>query len=47
VLYEKYEDHVDSFVERATVEIKKQYVVFDAKVVSKIPKGQLKDMKKD
>jgi hypothetical protein len=32
---------------KATVETKKQYVVFDAKVLSKIPKGPLKDMKKD
>ncbi|XP_062149672.1 reticulon-like protein B2 [Alnus glutinosa] len=47
VLYEKYEDHVDSFAEKATAEIKKQYVVFDAKVLSKIPKGPLKDKKKD
>lgn len=47
MLYEKYEDHVDSFAEKATAEIKKQYVVFDAKVLSKIPKGPLKDKKKD
>ena len=47
VLYEKYEDQVDAFGEKATVEIKKQYAVFDAKVLSKIPKGPLKDRKKD
>ncbi|KAI9108440.1 hypothetical protein K1719_020631 [Acacia pycnantha] len=47
VLYEKYEDQVDAFAEKATVEIKKQYAVFDAKVLSKIPKGPLKDRKKD
>ena len=47
VLYEKYEDQVDSFAEKATVEIKKQYAVFDAKVLSKIPRGPLKDKKKD
>ncbi|PON58239.1 Reticulon [Parasponia andersonii] len=47
VLYEKYEDHVDSFAEKATAEFKKQYVVFDAKVLSKIPKGPLKEKKKD
>ncbi|XP_042505321.1 reticulon-like protein B2 [Macadamia integrifolia] len=46
VLYEKYEDQVDSFAEKAMVEIKKQYVVFDAKVLSKIPRGPLKDKKK-
>ncbi|KAK8630947.1 hypothetical protein V6N13_079717 [Hibiscus sabdariffa] len=39
VLYEKYEDKVDPFAEKAMVEIKKQYAVFDAKVLSKIPKG--------
>ncbi|XP_019422266.1 PREDICTED: reticulon-like protein B2 isoform X2 [Lupinus angustifolius] len=47
VLYEKYEDQVDSFAEKATAEIKKQYAVFDAKVLSKIPRGPLKDKKKD
>ncbi|KAF7828207.1 reticulon-like protein B2 [Senna tora] len=47
VFYEKYEDKVDSFAEKATAEIKKQYAVFDAKVLSKIPKGPLKDRKKD
>ncbi|KAF7810387.1 reticulon-like protein B2 [Senna tora] len=47
VLYEKYEDKVDSFAEKATAEFKKQYAVFDAKVLSKIPRGALKDRKKD
>ncbi|KAF5464370.1 hypothetical protein F2P56_014450 [Juglans regia] len=42
VLYEKHEDKVDPFAEKATIEIKKQYAVFDAKVLSKIPKGPLK-----
>ncbi|XP_030549674.1 reticulon-like protein B1 [Rhodamnia argentea] len=46
VLYEKYEDKVDPFAEKATIEIKKQYAVFDEKVLSKIPKGPLKDKKK-
>ncbi|KAK8504156.1 hypothetical protein V6N13_132019 [Hibiscus sabdariffa] len=45
VLYEKYEDKVDPFAEKATIEIKKQYAVFDAKVLSKIPKGPLKTKK--
>ncbi|KAG4118553.1 hypothetical protein ERO13_D11G023000v2 [Gossypium hirsutum] len=31
VLYEKYEDKVDPFAEKAMHEIKKQYAVFDAK----------------
>ncbi|XP_022774034.1 reticulon-like protein B2 [Durio zibethinus] len=44
VFYEKYEDKVDSFSEKAIVEIKKQYAVFDEKVLSKIP---LKEKKKD
>ncbi|KAF8412178.1 hypothetical protein HHK36_000137 [Tetracentron sinense] len=46
VLYEKYEDQVDLFVEKAMIEIKKQYAVFDAKVLSKIPRGPLKNKKK-
>ncbi|KAK9103771.1 hypothetical protein Sjap_021025 [Stephania japonica] len=46
VLYEKYEDQVDSFAEKAMCEIKKQYAVFDEKVLSKIPRGPLKDKKK-
>ncbi|KAF5187585.1 Reticulon-like protein b2 [Thalictrum thalictroides] len=45
VLYEKYEDQVDSFGEKAMHEFKKQYAVFDAKVLSKIPRGPLKDKK--
>lgn len=47
VLYDKYEDQVDSAAEKALAEIKKQYAVFDAKVLSKIPRGPLKDRKKD
>ncbi|KAF2297881.1 hypothetical protein GH714_004861 [Hevea brasiliensis] len=46
VLYEKYEDKVDSFAEKAMIEIKKQYAVLDAKVLSRIPRGPLKDKKK-
>ncbi|KAH7513854.1 reticulon-like protein B2 [Ziziphus jujuba] len=46
VFYEKYEDRVDKFAEKALIEIKKQYAVFDAKVLSKIPRGPLKDKKK-
>jgi len=45
VLYEKYEDKVDAFAEKAMIEIKKQYAVFDAKVLSKIPRGPLKNKK--
>ncbi|XP_044502758.1 reticulon-like protein B1 [Mangifera indica] len=42
VLYDKYEDKIDPLAEKATIEIKKQYAVFDGKVLSKIPKGPLK-----
>lgn len=45
VLYEKYERQVDSFAEKANAEFKKQYAVFDSKVLSKIPRGPLKDKK--
>uniref|UniRef100_A0A0C9QSD6 Reticulon-like protein n=1 Tax=Wollemia nobilis TaxID=56998 RepID=A0A0C9QSD6_9CONI len=45
VLYEKYEDQVDAFAEKAMIEIKKNYRTFDAKVLSKIPRGPLKDKK--
>ncbi|KAE9589083.1 hypothetical protein Lal_00000258 [Lupinus albus] len=42
LLYEKYEDQVDAFGEKAMIEIKKQYAVFDAKVLSQIPIAGLK-----
>ncbi|KAG8391887.1 hypothetical protein BUALT_Bualt01G0233600 [Buddleja alternifolia] len=42
----KYDDKIDAFVEKAMIEIKKQYAVFDAKVLSKIPRGPLKDKKR-
>uniref|UniRef100_A0A0D6R624 Reticulon-like protein n=1 Tax=Araucaria cunninghamii TaxID=56994 RepID=A0A0D6R624_ARACU len=45
VLYDKYEDHVDSFAQKAMWKIKEQYKVFDAKVLSKIPRGPLKEKK--
>jgi hypothetical protein len=50
VLYEKYEDKVDAYGEKAMREIKKQYAVLDEKVlrkvISKIPRGAL-NKKKD
>uniref|UniRef100_A0A5B6Z197 Reticulon-like protein n=2 Tax=Davidia involucrata TaxID=16924 RepID=A0A5B6Z197_DAVIN len=46
VLYEKYEHQIDPFAEKAMIEIKKQYAVFDARVLSKIPRGPLKDKKR-
>ncbi|XP_071717168.1 reticulon-like protein B1 [Rutidosis leptorrhynchoides] len=45
VLYEKYEDKVDAFAHKVMIEFKKQYAVFDDKVLSKIPKGPLKHKK--
>lgn len=45
VLYEKNEVKIDAFAEKAEAEITKQYAVFDAKVLSKIPKGLLKGKK--
>lgn len=45
VLYEKYEDKIDPLAEKAWAEIKKQYAVLDAKCLSKIPRGPLKDKK--
>ncbi|XP_051129431.1 reticulon-like protein B2 [Andrographis paniculata] len=45
LFYDKYQDKVDSFAEKAITELKKQYAVIDAKVLSKIPRGPLKDKK--
>ncbi|EPS71452.1 hypothetical protein M569_03311 [Genlisea aurea] len=45
--YEKYEDEIDSFAHGAAAELKKQYAAFDAKVLSKIPRGLLQNRKRD
>ncbi|KAG1346506.1 putative Reticulon-like protein B2 [Cocos nucifera] len=45
VLYEKYEDKVDSFAEKAMAGIKKHYATVHAKCLSKIPRGALKEKK--
>ncbi|KAK4748623.1 hypothetical protein SAY87_015209 [Trapa incisa] len=45
VIYEKYEDKIDPLAEKATIEFKKHYVVFEEKVLSKIPRGLLKNKK--
>lgn len=45
VIYEKHEDQVDSYAEKAWIEVKKQYAVLDAKVLQKIPRGPFKDKK--
>ncbi|XP_061361331.1 reticulon-like protein B1 [Gastrolobium bilobum] len=42
LVYEKFEDQVDALGEKAMIEIKKQYAVFDAKVLSQIPITGLK-----
>ncbi|CAI9771781.1 unnamed protein product [Fraxinus pennsylvanica] len=47
VLYEKYEDKVDSFAEKAMAQLKKQYAVLNEKVLSKIPRAHSKDKKRD
>lgn len=46
-LYDKYQDKIDPFAEKATIEIKKQYAVFDVKVLSKMPRGPLKGKKSE
>ncbi|XP_051121554.1 reticulon-like protein B1 [Andrographis paniculata] len=43
VIYETYEDQVDAFAEKAEIELRKQYAMFNSQVLSKIPKGPLKD----
>nr|XP_043640130.1 reticulon-like protein B1 [Erigeron canadensis] len=47
VTYDKFEDKIDPLAEKAWIEIKKQYAVFDAKVLCKIPRSmkELKDKK--
>lgn len=45
LLYEKYEDQVDSFAEKATSEFKKHYAVIHAKYISKIPVASYKGKK--
>ncbi|KAL6556426.1 Reticulon-like protein B2 [Orobanche gracilis] len=47
ILYEKYEEQVDSCANKAIAELKKQYAVLDARVLSKIPRGPLKNKKCD
>ncbi|KAI4370118.1 hypothetical protein MLD38_018499 [Melastoma candidum] len=45
VLYEKHGDKVDPFAEKAMIEMRKHYAVIDAKLLSKIPVGPLKEKK--
>ncbi|RRT38934.1 hypothetical protein B296_00050979, partial [Ensete ventricosum] len=44
-LYDKYEDQVDLYEEKVTVEFKKHYAVLQTKCLSKIPRGPQKDKK--
>ncbi|KAL8141609.1 hypothetical protein V2J09_014641 [Rumex salicifolius] len=46
VMYEKNEDQVDAFGEKAMAEFNKHYVVFVQKVLSKIPLGPFQDKKR-
>ena len=45
VLYERYEDEVDSFVYTVLEQIQHNYRKLDAGLLSKIPKGKLKGKK--
>ncbi|CAN8318819.1 unnamed protein product [Cochlearia groenlandica] len=42
MMYEKHEDKVDPFAEKAMKELHKHYIVLDEKVISKIPIASLK-----
>lgn len=42
MLYEKHEDKVDPVAEKTLKELKKHYMVFDEKVLSKLPLASLK-----
>ncbi|CAH9089744.1 unnamed protein product [Cuscuta epithymum] len=45
VVYEKYEEEVDAFAEKGKMEIKKYYAWLHANVLSKIPRGHVKETK--
>ncbi|KDP45665.1 hypothetical protein JCGZ_17272 [Jatropha curcas] len=45
MLYEKHEDDVDTYAEKAWIEIKKQYAVLDEKFIQKLPILTQKDHK--
>jgi hypothetical protein len=47
VLYEKYEDQVDDFIYSLLGLLRDQYQKIDRGVLSKIPKGDLKDKKSE
>lgn len=37
MLYEKHEDQVDAYAQKAKVQLKRQYSVLDEKVLQKLP----------
>ncbi|CAA6669218.1 unnamed protein product [Spirodela intermedia] len=45
VLYERYEDHVDTAAEKAMIHVSKQYAVLDEKLLKKIPRAPFLDKK--
>uniref|UniRef100_A0ACD5Z7Z6 Uncharacterized protein n=1 Tax=Avena sativa TaxID=4498 RepID=A0ACD5Z7Z6_AVESA len=47
ILYHKYQDKVDHFAGKAHVELRKQYQILDAKVLSKIPRGPVRAEKQE
>lgn len=47
VLYEKYDDKIDAYAEKASIEVKKYYAIINEKYLSKIPKGPLKEKKSE
>lgn len=47
VLYEKYDDKIDMYAEKASIEAKKYYAIVNEKYLSKIPKGALKEKKSE
>jgi len=47
ILYHKYQDKVDHFAGKAHVELRNQYAVLDAKVLSKIPRGPVRAEKQE
>lgn len=47
VLYEKYEDKIDSYAEKASIEARKYYAIVNEKYLSKIPRGPLKGKKSE
>jgi hypothetical protein len=47
VLYEKYDDKIDFYAEKAEIEAKKYFAIINEKCLSKIPRGILKGKKSE